>query len=154
MIGGGRTVSGPCNYICAWCPQNDTNSSQKGRFREKKNYRDHFRKKHYGENGNGISMAEFVEKTETKEPKWICKNCETIMSIGNRIRHKAICKDDTQSYSSSESDQDDENNETREEYEQNRKKRNKEQQNTSCQAAQCHLSQPASQGPVPHNPRP
>ena len=117
MIGGGRTVSGPCNYICAWCPQNDTNSSQKGKFREKKNYRDHFRKKHYGENGNGISMAEFVEETETKEPKWICKNCETIMSIGNRIRHKAICKDDTQSYSSSESDQDDENNETREEYE-------------------------------------
>ena len=90
---------------------------KKGSLEREKNYRDNFRKKHYGENGNGISMAEFVEKTETKEPKWICKNCETIMSIGNRIRHKAICKDDTQSYSSSESEQDDENNETREEYE-------------------------------------
>ena len=64
MIGGGRKLRADYNYVCLWCPKEDLKKGIKGRYRELKNYRDHFKKYHHGEDGQGVSMSEFVKKIE------------------------------------------------------------------------------------------
>ena len=101
MVGGGRKLREDFNYFCAWCPKEDIKKGKKGRFRELKNYRDHFRKYHHGENGEGIPMTDFIKKLNRCEPTWFCKNCRQHYSIGNQVRHQAICE-----LSSNDSDSD------------------------------------------------
>ena len=43
LIGGGRKLREDFNYVCLWCPKEDIKKGKKGRFRELKNYRDHFK---------------------------------------------------------------------------------------------------------------
>ena len=91
MVGGGRRLREDFNYVCLWCPKEDITKGKRGRFKELKNYREHFRKNHHGENGEGISMSEFIKKLNRCEPTWFCMNCRQHYSLGNQVRHKAIC---------------------------------------------------------------
>ena len=102
LVGGGRTLRQDFNYVCLWCPKDDITKGKRGRFRELKNYREHFRKYHHGENGEGIPMTEFLKKLNRCEPTWFCKNCRQHYSLGNRVRHEAICKIESESESESE----------------------------------------------------
>ena len=102
VLGGGRTLKADYNYICLWCPKEDIKKGKRGYFRELKNYRDHFKKYHHGENEEDkIPMSEFIKKLNRCEPTWFCKNCRQHYSLGNQIRHKAICQQE-----SSDSDSD------------------------------------------------
>ena len=103
LIGGGRKLREDFNYVCLWCPKEDIKKGKKGRFRELKNYRDHFKKHHHGENGEGIPMTEFIQRLNRCEPTWFCKNCRQHYSLGNQVRHKAICQVES-SDSNSDSD--------------------------------------------------
>ena len=96
MIGGGRTLQAEYNYICLWCPKMDIKKGKRGYFKELKNYRDHFKKYHHGENEEDkIPMSEFIKKLNRCEPTWFCKNCRQHYSLGNQIRHKAICQQES-----------------------------------------------------------
>ena len=103
IIGGGRKIRADYNYVCLWCPKEDLKKGTRGRYRELKNYRDHFKKYHHGEDGKGIPMSEFIKKLNRCEPTWFCRNCKQHYSLGNQVRHKAICQ-----LESSESDSDSE----------------------------------------------
>ena len=48
-------------------------------------------------------MSQFVEKVHRVEPTWFCVNCKQHQSIGNVVRHKAICNPE-QNEESSDSD--------------------------------------------------
>ena len=96
MIGGGRTLGAEYNYECLWCPKEVIQTGRKGRYKELRNYRDHFTKCHLGEEGNGIPMTEFLQKVHRCEPTWFCTNCKTHYSLGNVVRHKAICRPEQQ----------------------------------------------------------
>ena len=91
MVGGGRRLREDFNYVCLWCPKEDIKKGKRGRFKELKNYRDHFKKYHHGEDGEGIPMSEFIKKLNRCEPTWFCRNCKQHYSLGNQVRHKAIC---------------------------------------------------------------
>ena len=92
MTGGGRRIASDFNYVCLWCSKEDLERGTKGRYKELKNYRDHFKKYHHGEDGNGVPMSEFVKKINRCEPTWFCKICKQHLSLGNQVRHKAICQ--------------------------------------------------------------
>ena len=47
-------------------------------------------------------MQEFIEKVNRRDPTWYCQNCNTSVSLGNVVRHQAICKEDDLDSSSSE----------------------------------------------------
>ena len=94
ITGGGRTLNAKFNYQCLWCPQEVLMLGKKGRFKELRSYRKHFRENHLSENGDGVSMAEFIERVQRSEPTWFCINCKKNLSLGNAVRHKAICKPD------------------------------------------------------------
>ena len=91
VAGGGRTLRADYNYVCLWCPKEDIKKGKRGCFRELKNYRDHFKKYHHGKDEDGIPMSEFIKKLNRCEPTWFCKNCRQHYSVGNKVRHKAIC---------------------------------------------------------------
>ena len=109
LTGGGRRMLQDFKYICQWCSEETLKQKTKGRFREIKNYRDHFRRAH-----QDIPFSEFLNHVERDEPKWQCKICRQKMSIGNQLRHQIICRppnygkkkgqDDTSSESDSDSD--------------------------------------------------
>merc|ERR1712208_163384 len=105
VTGGGRTLRADYNYVCLWCPKEDIKKGKRGCFRELKNYRDHFKKYHHGGTEDGIPMSEFIKKLNRCEPTWFCKNCRQHYSVGNKVRHKAICH-----LESSDSDTDSESN--------------------------------------------
>ena len=92
MIGGGRKHQDDFNYVCLWCPNEDINKGKIGRYKELKNYRDHFRKYHHSEDGKGISMTQFIDKVQRCEPTWFCPTCKQHKSVGNVLRHKVICQ--------------------------------------------------------------
>ena len=92
VVGGGRRINAEFNYVCLWCPKEEIRKGKKGRFFELKNYRDHFKKYHHGDDGKGVPMTEFLDKVNICEPTWLCPNCKRHCSIGNLVRHKAICK--------------------------------------------------------------
>ena len=73
-------------YICQWCSPDILQQKNKGRFREIKNYRDHFRKYH-----SDVAFSEFLAKVERSEPKWLCKICRKQISLGNQLRHQISC---------------------------------------------------------------
>ena len=105
MTGGGRRIGSDFNYVCLWCSKEDLERGTKGRYKELKNYRDHFKKHHHGEDGNGVPMSEFVKKLNRCEPTWFCKICKQHLSLGNQVRHKAVCQQEPISDTSdSESD--------------------------------------------------
>ena len=87
LDGGGRRLHQKHYYTCIWCPSSSQRSSQKGKFVELKNYRDHFRRVH-----KDIPYSEFLEIVQNRDPKWFCKGCKQKFSLGNVVRHKAICK--------------------------------------------------------------
>ena len=105
VTGGGRTLRADYNYVCLWCPKEDIKKGKRGCFKELKNYRDHFKKYHHGGAEDGIPMSEFIKKLNRCEPTWFCKNCRQHYSVGNKVRHKAICH-----LESSDSDTDSESN--------------------------------------------
>ena len=105
MTGGGKRIGSDFNYICIWCSKKDVERGTKGRFKELKNYRDHFKKYHHGEDGNGVPMSEFLKKVNRCEPTWFCIICKQHLSLGNQVRHEAICQQEQISDTSdSESD--------------------------------------------------
>ena len=87
LTGGGRKMLQDFKYICQWCSSETLKQKTKGRFREIKNYRDHFRRAH-----QDIPFNEFLNKVERDEPKWQCKICRQKMSVGNQLRHQIICR--------------------------------------------------------------
>ena len=105
LTGGGRKLLQDFNYVCQWCSPEIIQQKNKGRFREIKNYRDHFRRYH-----SDVPMREFLSKVETNEPKWVCNICRRKISLVNQVRHQIICRPivnyDTNT-SSSGSDNDD-----------------------------------------------
>ena len=102
--GGGRKLNQHFNYSCMWCPK-ESMRGQRGKFILLKNYRDHFRRVHAD-----VPFSEFLDKVNKREPKWLCPNCQNQMSIGNIVRHKAICR-----LSSSEDEEEEEEEEEGEE---------------------------------------
>ena len=92
MVGGGRKHQDDSNYVCLWCPKEDINKGKIGKYKELKNYRDHFKKYHYGEDGKGIPMGQFIDKVKRCEPTWFCPKCKQHKSVANVLRHKVICK--------------------------------------------------------------
>ena len=97
ITGGGRKLNADFNYECIWCPKEVIKLGKRGRFREITSYRKHFRQFHLGEDSNGIPMTEFLEKVQRVEPTWFCERCKQHYSLGNKVRHKAICKSDESS---------------------------------------------------------
>ena len=105
LLGGGRSFLQEVKYICQWCTHEQLKKQTRGRFREIKNYRDHFRNFH-----SDIPFNEFLNKVERQEPKWQCKICRQKMSLANQLRHQVICRPKKYE-TSSDSDSDDDQNE-------------------------------------------
>ena len=87
MYGGGRKTLDSFTYICKWCPDKVLANPTKGRFKQWRNYKDHF-EKHHGD----VPFDEFLKNVRRKDPKWYCTNCKLAFSLSNKVRHKAICK--------------------------------------------------------------
>ena len=103
LFGGGRRLMQEFRYMCKWCPKEALEQRNKGRFRELKNYRDHFRRYH-----SDIPMREFLQKVDRNEPKFLCKICRRKISLGNQLRHQIICRPLVPSESSSSSSSEEE----------------------------------------------
>ena len=101
LTGGGRKVMQDFKYICQWCSPETLMKKNRGRFREIKNYRDHFRRCH-----QNIPFSEFLNKVERDEPKWQCKICRQKLSLGNQLRHQVICRPQNYESTSSSSEDD------------------------------------------------
>ena len=101
LTGGGRKVMQDFKYICQWCSPEILMKKNRGRFREIKNYRDHFRRCH-----QDIPFSEFLNKVERDEPKWQCKICRQKLSLGNQLRHQVICRPQNYESTSSSSEED------------------------------------------------
>ena len=102
LSGGGRRLNADFNYECLWCPKDVIKLGKKGRFKQFKSYREHFKQYHHREEGNGVSMADFLARVHRIDPKWYCKNCDRHYSLGNVVYHKSICKQSNQDESDSE----------------------------------------------------
>ena len=109
LTGGGRKILQDFRYICQWCSPETLAKKNRGRFRELRNYRDHFRKYHE----DTVPFTEFLNKVERNDPTWFCKLCRQRISLGNQLRHQIICrppefekkdKNDDDTSSSSDSD--------------------------------------------------
>ena len=88
LTGGGRKILQDFRYICQWCSPEYLAKKNRGRFREIRNYRDHFRKYHEDTH----PFSEFLNKVERDDPKWFCKLCRQKISLGNQLRHQIICR--------------------------------------------------------------
>jgi hypothetical protein len=104
ISGGGRTLDADYNYECIWCPKEVIRLGKKGRFRQFKSYREHFKAFHHGEDGDGVPMADFLERVHRLDPKWFCRVCARHYSLGNVVYHKSVCKQPEEDFSESESD--------------------------------------------------
>ena len=110
IFGGGRKLSADYNYECIWCPKEVVRLGKKGRFREYRSYRDHFKAFHHSEKDDGgdlVPMADFLDKVHRIDPKWFCKGCGNHYSLGSVVYHKSVCKQPEEEYSESESDNED-----------------------------------------------
>ena len=107
LSGGGRRLNADFNYECLWCPKDVIKLGKKGRFKQFKSYREHFKEYHHGEEGNGVSMADFLSRVHRIDPTWYCKNCDRHYSLGNVVYHKSICKQSNQDVSDSERESED-----------------------------------------------
>ena len=106
LSGGGRSLHAIFNYQCLWCSEEELKLGKKGRFKELRSYRKHFRDNHLSEEGNGVPMAEFIDRVRRSEPTWLCEICHKNLSLGNAVRHKAICKPENSSESDSDTIED------------------------------------------------
>ena len=88
LTGGGRKILQDYRYICQWCTPETLAKKNRGRFREIRNYRDHFRKYHE----DNHPFSEFLNKVERNDPTWFCKLCRQKISLGNQLRHQIICR--------------------------------------------------------------
>ena len=88
LTGGGRKILQDFRYICQWCSPETLAKKNRGRFRELRNYRDHFRKYHE----DTVPFSEFLNKVERNDPTWFCKLCRQRISLGNQLRHQIICR--------------------------------------------------------------
>ena len=88
LTGGGRKILQDFRYICQWCSPETLAKKNRGRFRELRNYRDHFRKYHE----DTVPFSEFLNKVERNDPTWFCKLCRQKISLGNQLRHQIICR--------------------------------------------------------------
>ena len=88
LTGGGRKILQDYRYICQWCSPETLAKKNRGRFREIRNYRDHFRKYHE----DSHPFSEFLNKVERNDPTWFCKLCRQKISLGNQLRHQIICR--------------------------------------------------------------
>ena len=88
MTGGGRRILQDFKYICQWCSPEALAKKNRGRFREIRNYRDHFRRFHE----DTVPFSEFLNKVERNDPTWLCKICRQRISLGNQLRHQVICR--------------------------------------------------------------
>ena len=101
LTGGGRKLQQEFRYVCYWCSDEVLKQKNRGRFRELRNYRDHFRKAH-----SDVPMREFLLRVDRNEPTWFCNICRRKISLGNQLRHQVICRpfvEETSSSSSSDS---------------------------------------------------
>ena len=101
LTGGGRKLQQDFRYVCFWCSDEVLKQKNRGRFRELRNYRDHFRNAH-----SDVPMREFLSRVERNEPTWFCNICRRKISLGNQLRHQIICRpivEESSSNSSSES---------------------------------------------------
>ena len=89
LIGGGRSISSKYHYECRWCPTEILKFGHKGKFRELRSYRQHFQTFHHQR--EGVPMTEFDENVKRADPKWACRVCGNLYSLGNSLRHKAAC---------------------------------------------------------------
>ena len=89
MTGGGRSLSSKYQYECRWCPTEILKFGHKGKFRELRSYRQHFLTFHHQR--EGVPMTEFDETVKRADPKWACRVCGNLYSLGNSLRHKAAC---------------------------------------------------------------
>ena len=87
LTGGGRKLQQDFRYVCYWCSDEVLKQKNRGRFRELRNYRDHFRKAH-----SDVPMREFLSRVDRNEPTWFCNICRRKISLGNQLRHQIICK--------------------------------------------------------------
>ena len=110
LVGGGRSFLQETKYVCKWCSPEQLQKRTRGRFREIKNYRDHFRNYH-----SDVPFSEFLNKVERQEPKWQCKICRQRMCLSNQLRHQIICRPPKYETSSSSSDSDSESSNDKEE---------------------------------------
>ena len=78
MTGGGRKLQQDFRYVCYWCSDEVLKQKNRGRFRELRNYRDHFRKAH-----SDVPMREFLSRGDRNEPTWCCNICRRKISLGN-----------------------------------------------------------------------
>ena len=108
LVGGGRSFLQEFKYVCQWCTHEQLQKKTRGRFREIKNYRDHFRNYH-----SDVPFSEFLNRVERQEPKWQCKICRQKMCLSNQLRHQVICR--PKKYESSSSEEEEEANDEDEE---------------------------------------
>ena len=87
LTGGGRKLQQEFRYVCYWCSDEVLKQKNRGRFRELRNYRDHFRKAH-----SDVPMREFLLRVDRNEPTWFCNICRRKISLGNQLRHQVICR--------------------------------------------------------------
>ena len=107
ISGGGRKLSADYNYECIWCPKEVVRLGKKGRFKEFRSYRDHFKAFHLGEDGDGVPMADFLARVHRIDPKWFCKVCGNHYSLRSVMYHKSVCKQPEEEYTESESENED-----------------------------------------------
>ena len=107
ISGGGRKLSAEYNYECIWCPKEVVILGKKGRFKEFRSYRDHFKAFHHGEDGDGVPMADFLSRVHRIDPKWFCKVCGNHYNIRSVKYHKSVCKQPEEEYTESESENED-----------------------------------------------
>ena len=88
IVGGGRRMLQDYKYICQWCSPETLAKPTRGRFREIKNYRDHFKKYHVPE----YPFSVFLNSVEKDEPKFHCKICKQKFCLSNQLRHQVICR--------------------------------------------------------------
>ena len=103
LTGGGRKLLQDFNYVCQWCSPEIIQQKNRARFREIKNYRQHFRNAH-----SDIPFSEFLQRVEINDAKWFCNICRRKISLTNQLRHQSICRPQVNdSNSSSSSDNED-----------------------------------------------
>ena len=89
VVGGGRSLKSEKNYVCSWCPESVTKRGQKGIFKERRSYKDHFIKFHHLQ--EGVQISEFERNVKSEDPKWCCPKCNNLYIPRSSVGHEAVC---------------------------------------------------------------
>ena len=100
-LGGGRSRQDLSLYKCRWCSKKKMKyNSQIGRFKEIRNYRQHFKSVH-----SNIPFSEFLQHVTNRDKKYTCPLCRKQFAMSSAANHKKICeRNHKESSSSSSSD--------------------------------------------------